>query len=52
METEQGRQVKDREQEEAWVEVADEAEWVAIARAQAPEEFVYALNAIYRYRIK
>ena len=43
---------EDQEQEEVWVEVADEVEWAATARAQAPEEFAYALNAIYQYHIK
>ena len=41
-----------REQVEVWVEAVAEVEWAAIALAQAQEEFVYALNAIYRYHIR
>ena len=43
---------EDREQVAVWVEAVVEEEWGVIARAQALEEFVYALNVIYQYRIR
>ena len=49
---EQDQRVKAREQEEVWEEVVDEAEWAAIGREQAPEEFAYALIASCPYNIK
>lgn len=39
---EQDQSEEDREQVEAWAEVAVEEEWVVIAREQGPAETVFA----------
>jgi len=43
---EQDQSEEDREQVEAWAEVAVEEEWVVIARGQDPAETVFAQVAV------